>query len=160
MNATELLQGLEGISWTSYPQPQWNRQDQVPAELQALVACDSEQAAQRSYNALLYALGNNHAGTYFPVILPALPFLGRILEHGNEFSRGAVLDIIIDLYCSFGPEAGFETVDLAGSRVDLKPLVDDELRKLSPLVMTVGQVQGASERLRALAEEFQGALDP
>lgn len=81
-----------------------------PGALRALAACTSESEAETAYNRVLYALGNNHAGSYYSVALGALPFLGEMLVGGSESARVATLDILIDLVGSFAPEPGFETV--------------------------------------------------
>src|SRR5262245_44878520 len=63
-----------------------------------------------AYHQVLYAFGNNHAGTYYPVALVAVPFLLEIAAHGGPWARVGALDILVDLTGSFEPEAGCEVV--------------------------------------------------
>jgi hypothetical protein len=96
----------------------------VPQALRALAACDSEETANAAYQRVLYAFGNNHAGTYYPVVLPALPFLGQILTAGTDRARDATLAVLYDPLASFQPEAGYEVVAVSGhAQSDLRALI-------------------------------------
>lgn len=53
-------------------------------------------------------MGNNHAGTYYPVVLPVLPEIEQILMNGKAWAQRAVIESLIDLGCSFVPEEGYE----------------------------------------------------
>jgi hypothetical protein len=55
-------------------------------------------------NDVMYAIGNNHSGTYYPVIRKALPFIIQLALLGNHMvSRNCSINILIDLYY-FYPE--------------------------------------------------------
>jgi len=80
-----MLEDLAEVPWGSLAQPDWNAaNDEVPFALRALAAAASEHEARETYHQVLFALGNNHAGTYYPVALAAVPFLGQILETDPE----------------------------------------------------------------------------
>ena len=116
-----MLDGLDTISWDDLPQPKWNGPGEVPKALLALAAIANQRDADAAYNRFLCALGNNHAGTYYPVALWAIPFLGPLLATGTSIVRETVLDILIDLTGSFAAESGFECVrGPSGSEIILK----------------------------------------
>jgi hypothetical protein len=58
--------------------------------------------------------GNDHAGTYYPVVLSVVPFLAEILREGEETARLITLDVLLDLLASFHPEPAFENVGIGG----------------------------------------------
>ncbi|MCL2778712.1 MAG: hypothetical protein FWD73_11975 [Polyangiaceae bacterium] len=74
------------VDWVRYAQPAWNSPGEVPSALRAL-ANPNDLDRLRAYHRLLYALGNDHAGTYFPVVLPAIAALGEILRDGVLVAR-------------------------------------------------------------------------
>ncbi len=116
------LHRLDQERWERYAQPTWNAVGEVPAAIRAL-ADGSDLDRQRAYHRLLYALGNDHAGTYYPVVLPAIPFVGEILRGPALVARLRALDVLIDLLGSFEPEPGHETVESATGRWSLKSMV-------------------------------------
>ena len=95
-------------NFDTFPQPGWNTPDSVSLALESAANADSETASWSSYNQLLYALGNNHAGTYYPVALAALPSIERILCDGSPWAQHSVLNVLVDLHGSFEPEVGHE----------------------------------------------------
>jgi hypothetical protein len=105
-----MFEGLDLVKWDSIPQPEWNRADEVPSALRALAVASSDADSWDAYNRLLYATGNNHAGTYYPVALDVVPFLGEVLIHGQLYPRLRALDVLIDYFASFSPEPGYEEV--------------------------------------------------
>lgn len=105
-----MLEKLELVPWDSIPQPEWNRRGDVAAAIGALVAASSDSDSWDAYNRLLFATGNNHAGTYYPVVLEVIPFLGEILQDGPLLARLRALDALIDLVGCFCPEPGYENV--------------------------------------------------
>lgn len=150
-----MLDQLNDIEWSSLAQPNWNQLDTVPRALRLLAGCNSEAEGRHAYNEVLYALGNNHAGTYFPVVLAALPFLKEILEAGGECARLRTLDILIDLSGSFWPDPEFETVlTLDGRRVKLRSLVRQYIRRLAPTVEAIIQSEGRPLTEKELATEL------
>ena len=102
-----LLEGLDDFDWTAVPGPKWYRPSDVPSALRAL-ASNPEGRGDVTSQAL-FAFGNNHAGTYYPVVLPALPFLRQILEHGDRSARMATMAVLEEL-TYFEPEFEFTTV--------------------------------------------------
>ncbi|MDI1477942.1 hypothetical protein [Polyangium sp. y55x31] len=157
-----MLTDVDEVPWASFPQPEWNEPNEVPSALRALSSCTSEEEAERAYHRFLYAVGNNHAGTYYPVVLPTLPFLARILERGSELARRTTLDALIDLLGSFGPETGFEFEGIdpeTGLRGDLRALLHLHARIMVPVVCAIASDHSpARRRAAALAAELAEAL--
>lgn len=121
-----MLSGIEGVRWELEAQPPWNKDGEVVAALRAL-SLTSPQTGDEAYSRVLYALGNNHAGTYYPVVLPAIPFLGAILREGSITARLRTLDVLVDLVGSFEPEPGFEFVATPAGRRALKLLLKEKV---------------------------------
>ncbi len=117
-------------------------------------------AASKAYDDVLFALGNNHAGTYYPVAIPAIPFLREILECGAEWSRVTVLDILIDLFCSFEPEPGFHAMmEPDGSTAEVESLLLESIANLHPTVQAIVNSPEVLGRLRELAQELLAAIE-
>jgi len=99
---------FDAISLDGFPQPEWNNAHSVSNALRAAQSADTKEASSSAYDKLLYALGNNHAGTYYPVALVAVPALEAILREGHFWAKSAVLNVLIELCGSFAPEREFE----------------------------------------------------
>src|SRR5690606_17686531 len=123
--------------------------------LLALASCASEGEAIEAYHRFLFAVGNNHAGTYCQVVLATVPFLGELLASGGDATRRAVLDALIDLTGSFAPEPGQETVaDANGSALELRSLLADRVRLLVPTVRALYDDPSCGDVVRQLAREL------
>ena len=73
----------------------------------ALAACNEAHDASSSasaHDALLWSVGNSHAGTYTASILDLLPLALKVLEHGQDWPKRTALETLIDLLGSFEPE--------------------------------------------------------
>ncbi|MDI1448475.1 hypothetical protein [Polyangium sp. 6x1] len=157
-----MLDDVDDVPWASFPQPEWNEPDHVPSALRALASCVSEEEARRAYDDFLYAVGNNHCGTYYPVVLPTLPFLARILESDNELARRTTLDALIDLLGSFCPERGFEFEGVdpeTGLRGELRRLLRMQAGKMLAMILAIASDRSPA-RLRSatLAAEVAECL--
>lgn len=116
------LRELDEVRWESQVQPPWNLPDEVPRLLRELAALAPE-PSNATYSRMLHALGNDHRGTYYPVALVAVPFLGGILREGSPDGKARALDVLLDLYGSFVPAPGFERVETASGPRSLEDLV-------------------------------------
>lgn len=128
-----MLDGLEDVRWDLEAQPPSNAKDEVANALWALFVASPETSDQ-TYSRMLYALGNNHAGTYYPVALAAVPFLGAILREGGPTARLRALDVLIDLVGSFQPQPGFETVATSTGRCSLSDALKSRVLDLADLI--------------------------
>lgn len=78
--------------------------DCVTAALAMCEAAQDLESSTRAYEALLSAVGNNHAGTYNSSALRLAEAIGPFLGSAGPWSQRAVLEALIDLYGSFEPE--------------------------------------------------------
>lgn len=108
-----------------FAQPDGNGEAEIANSLLAVIAAADEETSSRAYHRLLYAVGNNHAGTYFPVILPVLPFLCEILGSGGPWSARTAINVLIDWLASFCPDTGFERIETPDGEADLRSCVMD-----------------------------------
>jgi hypothetical protein len=115
---------------SAFTQPEWNNAEALPAALDSVLSANNEQSSQEAYHRLLYAVGNDHAGTYHPVALGILPTLGQILRIGGPWPQCTVLEVLIELYGSFQPEPGHGTFH----GEPLQQLVRSAISDLLPLV--------------------------
>lgn len=143
--------GLELVGWDHYAQPAWNAVGEVAASLLAL-ADRGDPDRWRAYHRVLYALGNDHAGTYFPVVVPILPFLGQILRGSSMIARLRALDVLIDIVGSFEPEPGHEELEDETGRRSLKATVLDAAAQLSTDVERIHRHPGSDEEARLSGE--------
>ena len=86
-----MLNELHAVPWQQFQQPSWNGGDEVPGALRHLAAAASEAESGEACHRMLYALGNDHAGTYFPVVVPAIPYLVDVAVHGQQWAGHAAL---------------------------------------------------------------------
>lgn len=89
---------------SEYPQPEWNAPDSISVALESVAQARDSESSSRAYNKLLYAIGNNHAGTYFPVVLAVMPAIELTLRNGEPWPQRTVLEVLLDLQSAFCPE--------------------------------------------------------
>lgn len=94
---------------SAFSEPEWNRPDSISEAFDSTLRASDATSSSAAYNRLLYALGNNHAGTYYSVALGVLPVMQRVLLDGNPWAQRTILEALIDLCGSFVPELGHET---------------------------------------------------
>jgi hypothetical protein len=146
--------------------PPWSSSDEVEAAFRALAAA-SRKTDQAAYHRVLFAIGNNHAGTYWPAALSLIPRLEELLCDGTAIARVCALDILIDLIGSFAPEPGFEVVATPAGPRHLAQLVRAEITRLE---RTIEQIESstsspreqrlARELLSYIAERPAASLEP
>jgi hypothetical protein len=154
-----MLEAVDEVAWDRLVQPSWNGPREIPHALRDLRDAATEEAATAAYHRVLYAVGNNHAGTYYPIALSVIPFLGELLLGGTSLVRETTLDVLIDLSVSFEPEAGFETIESAGRARPLAAAVREAIHDLGPLVAAVVSSDAASQRERDLGRELLSSLE-
>jgi hypothetical protein len=152
-----MLNGIEEVRWDLEAQPSSNTKDEVVSALRSL-SLASPETGDAAYSRMLYALGNNHAGTYYPVVLAAVPFLGAILRDGGATARLRTLDVLIDLVGSFEPEPGFEVVESSAGRRSLKNLLKEKVLTLVAQIERRRSDAASSEEAK-LAQELLDLLN-
>jgi hypothetical protein len=143
----------------AYPQPSWNTATSVNAALDGLIMVESETEAAREYEMLLNALGNNHAGTYYPVAIAVVPHLGTLLELGRPWPEYAAVEVLLDLAGSFEPEPGHEllTVPNAQDRLNVRRELLAQVRLLVPALRSLAKHDGPASRGARELIELVGA---
>lgn len=135
-----LTERITAIPWQNHPQPEWNKSNSVRDALFALHSANDVESCSSAYEDFLFAVGNNHAGTYYPVLSAAMPLLEEILSVGKLWPTRAVLCLLDDLCASFQPEPGYETVQLpSGTQGQLAVVFKEAARNLSPLLTQIAR---------------------
>ena len=105
------------------------------------MAVSNHQEGGVAYNAVLFAIGNNHAGYLFPAAAPAAPLLVRVARARQGWVRQTALEILIEcVEFSVDPE---QFVDPSGAVVRTEDAI-------------LAAVQGMREDLEYLAREEAG----
>lgn len=94
------------IDWDKYTGPESYDPVRLKQALIALNNYDESNAKNGLDNEILFSLGNNHRGTFYPAVLEALDILISIESSGKlESSRKCAYAVLNDLYY-FEPEVG------------------------------------------------------
>lgn len=121
---------INSVQWGSYAQPEWNTSTSMAEALERLHQSDTA-----AYDSVLYAVGNNHAGTYYPVLLAATPFLEHFVRDGNDEQQRIALCILDDLFASFHPEPGHEKIiDPSGTMSSVEATFRKRVADLAPVL--------------------------
>ena len=141
----------------NYAQPEWNTETSVADALSNVWEANDSDSSERACNKLLYAVGNNHAGTYYPVLVAVTPFMDEILRIGHPWSVRTVLSVLIDLLSSFEPAPGYETFnDEAGNSEMLANAFQESTRRLRP---SVERIAAGGEVNAEMAKEVISLID-
>ncbi len=155
MERIEVSDLLTKVAWASLPQPGSNAPDEAPKALLAVANAADKQSAERAYHKLLYAAGNNHDGSYYPIVLFMLPVLERIIRDQANWPAFAALNALIDLYCSFSPHSGYEAfVDSSGAVKEVEPALRSAVLRLRPLLEEIVADTETGVERRAAAQEL------
>lgn len=105
-----MINEIKAIDWSQYLGPDCYNPAEVPWALAQLIELKEEQLNSIVYHRVLFAIGNDHRGTYYPAIQDALMYIIKVaLADGVEIAKNCALSILIDLYASFEPEIGSYT---------------------------------------------------
>ena len=120
MDIQKFIDEVQAADWHRFTAPYYNPR-QSPVSLIALARAEQEsqkgfiriKGAKPDYDLVLnpgittdvmFAIGNDHRGTYYPVVTMALPFIIQVALYGNHVvARNCAINILIDLYY-FDPE--------------------------------------------------------
>jgi hypothetical protein len=145
---------MRHLDLTQFPQPESNDEGSVEAALDALRHAKDESSANEAYDAFLWAVGNNHTGTFYPVVLGVLPEIEQILTGGNEWAQRAVIESLIDLGGSFVPEAGHENYLGASVQAALNAFIHSMRRHVEPLAKgNDARAKSASDLLELIDDQ-------
>jgi len=144
---------LEAVDWARFEGPPWYRPDEVPVALRALAGAVSPEAGRAAYDAVLFAIGNNHAGRLYPAAAAAVPFVVEVATTGHGYSRYAALDILIDVLSAFEAEDGFGALPNGRPLMHAvaEPIVDERGRFAEALTSPDGELcRRATELLEVI----------
>jgi hypothetical protein len=141
------------VRWDKFVQPKENAPEDVPRALVAIWQAADSASSTAAYHQFLYAIGNNHAGTFCPVVMVTLPFLREILRTGSPVAQSTAIEVLTDLYGSFSPDP--EYVDSEGAR-RLKDQVECVVRAFRDAVEVIAGGGGVNAKL---AGSFLELLD-
>ncbi len=97
---------IKEVDWSSYEGPEDYNPEELIEALLHLNAYDESNAKNGLDNKVLFAVGNNHRGTYYPAILGAADLLIKIESSStSKQARKCAYAILNDLYY-FEPEVG------------------------------------------------------
>ena len=141
LDNADILGAVREVDWAAYAMPpseQGYEPGDVPAAFRRLVAVSSRQDGDAAYSAVLFAIGNNHAGCLYPAAAPAAPLLVLVAREHQGWVRQTALEILIDCVL-FGVDRE-QFVDPSGAVVRTKDAI-------------LAAVQGMREDLERLAQE-------
>lgn len=124
---------MRPLNLSKFPQPESNDSGSVEAALDAIRNADDESTANEACDAFLWVVGNNHSGTFYPVVLGVLPEIEQILVSGKAWSKRAAIESLIDLGGSFVPEDGYENYLGASVQETLKAFIHSVRGHIAPL---------------------------
>jgi hypothetical protein len=152
-----VIEKFHAEHWHNYAQPDWNTKTSVADALSSVWEASDSDSSERACNKLLYAVGNNHAGTYYPVLIAVTPFMEEILRIGHPWSVRTVLSILIDLLASFEPARGYERFnDPAGNSQMLANAFKESAHRLRP---SVERIAASGEVDAEMAKEVISLMD-
>lgn len=138
------------IDWAAYAQPWGQSPDTVPGLLARLVSIE-DGSRDDLRNRLLTALGNDHAGTYYPIAVPAVRCLAEVLRAGTDAARWQALEIAIDLLGSFEPDPNVVPVS---DREALNTALREAGELLRPLAQQLADGSRGSAAVHKSAREL------
>lgn len=148
VDAEQLLRLIDATRWQDFAQPEWNGPETVARMLRRIVLePDALSCETDANNEALYAFGNNHAGTYYPVLLPAMPVLQSLVRSGAPVQQRLALCVLDDLYACFHPEPGFEIAVIDGEAVQVECMFRTSVRALRPALEEIAAGGGPNARL-------------
>lgn len=116
----------------AYPQPEWNSRDSIEVALSSMDKAMTESESWAAYNELLFAVGNNHRGTFYPVALAVVPELCGKLASGSPWTAHSAVNVLVEL-CSFDPEPGYVHFEGANVATRIRAMVLQHLNSIELL---------------------------
>lgn len=97
---------IRSIDWEQYVGPESYKPNRLINALINLKNYDDGTVKNGLVNEVLFSVGNNHAGTYYPAILDAIPLLIELAEKSDKkLVRNSSVAVLNDVYY-FEPELG------------------------------------------------------
>jgi hypothetical protein len=99
MHIKSLKEEIDNVDWSTFNGPLNYDAQAVSLALNSLIDLKDSSRAQEVGNKLIYALGNNHEGVYYPAVIKALDILIKIEKNTiSKACRICALAVLNDLY--------------------------------------------------------------
>jgi hypothetical protein len=114
MDVEQFISEVKAMDWRGFSGTAYYKPDEVTAALLSLACADEESTAgiykieglesdlllnAKIKSDVMYAIGNDHSGAYYPAVRGALPFIVQVALNGNHcVARNCAINILIDLY--------------------------------------------------------------
>ena len=144
---------MAALNFSQFPQPESNDKNSVEEALGAIRVAQDERSAREAYDKFLWSVGNSHAGTFYPVVLAALPHLEMILGDGGAWARWAVVESLIDLCGSFIPQPDHDFYLSASVQETLQAFVHSMRPKVLLLTQEVSPLSKSAFELLELIDD-------
>lgn len=119
----------EETNWREYAGPSDYDPEAVESALRSIDDVVDERSMRAAYNRVLFAVGNNHAGTLYPAALPAMARVAEHLRSEGPWVRRAAGEILVELLAfEFHPD--FAPLPMDGA-------VAAKLLRLRPFKMAI-----------------------
>jgi hypothetical protein len=137
----DFLHRLHAHDWAREPRSEWNAPEEVAPALTA-----AWRGEPNAYDRLMAVLANNHAGAWYPVLLPAMPFLHEVLATAPLAGMQAVLALLDDFVYSFDVDPATPELDRQRELAFREALV--------PIRQTAVAIAAAQPTLAAMAVDL------
>lgn len=98
-NEISFKEQIRNESWSEFNGPELYSAELIPVALIATLELESGDLANEVWDRVVNAIGNNHQGVYYPVVLKALDYLIEIERKTQyEVSKNCVRAILSDIY--------------------------------------------------------------
>ena len=134
MDIGAIVEEIRGVDWSRYDGPKYYDSSVVADVLVSLAELENGGQAEAVGRNVIWALGNDHAGAYYPAILGALDFIINIEKNtASEACRLCASSILNNLYYFDADVSGYvnETAEEIEQfvRAKLEPYSDEALDK-------------------------------
>ena len=100
-----IIERLATTDWHKYDGQKKPDDNHVREALEELICLENESLLYKVQDNLLFAIGNNHRGTYYPVTIQAIEFIIYVaIDSDSEVARYASLETLILIYYTFSAE--------------------------------------------------------
>ncbi len=114
--------------WKDFPGPSSYDPAALPPMLASFYSVASKQDEDYVYDGLLFAIGNNHAGTLYPAAVAVAPLVIEQLLTSMGWRQSVASEILIELLV-FSAEPGFEQFRVGGAPpIELEKAIRSEVR--------------------------------
>ncbi|MEF3075415.1 hypothetical protein V2P20_10280 [Methylobacter sp. Wu1] len=106
MNIQKIKDEILSINWSVYNGPKYYDPYNVADALISLLELKDIKQAEEIGHRVISAIGNDHAGTYYPAVLSALEIIISIEKEPNNKTRKICANSILNNLYYFEPEIG------------------------------------------------------